>query len=127
MVAGVPGLDGAGEEPADLAGSEVDQLAVMVMPRRCPAKLSRGAGAPLSGGDREERHGEHGQGDVPVPGVGRRTLVVVQAGLVLGGLEAFLDRPPRAGHPHKFSDGDAGRGAAGEEREFAAGARAAYQ
>jgi hypothetical protein len=47
MVAGVPGLDGAGEELADLAGSEVDQLAVMVMPRRCPAKLSTGAGAPF--------------------------------------------------------------------------------
>ncbi len=47
MVAGVPGLDGAGEEPADLAGGEADQFAVVVMPRPCPAKLSTGAGAPF--------------------------------------------------------------------------------
>lgn len=41
--------------------------------------------------------GEHGQGDVPVPGVVFADLVVVEASLVLGGLEAFLDRPPDTG------------------------------
>lgn len=49
------------------------------------------------GGDGEEGMGEHGQGDVPVPGMPFADPVVVQAALVLGGLEAFLDRPPGAG------------------------------
>jgi hypothetical protein len=38
--------------------------------------------------------GEHGQGDVPVPGPVAADLVVVQAGLVLGLGEAVLIRPP---------------------------------
>jgi hypothetical protein len=38
------------------------------------------------GGNAQERGGEHGQGDVPVPGVVAAKLVVVQAGLVLGEL-----------------------------------------
>jgi hypothetical protein len=42
------------------------------------------------GGDGEERVGEHGQGDVPVPGAVAADLVVVQAGLVLRFREAFL-------------------------------------
>ena len=42
---------------------------------------------------------EHGQGDVPVAGVVLANLVVTEAGLVLGGLEAFLDRPTGPGHP----------------------------
>jgi hypothetical protein len=42
---------------------------------------------------------------VPVPGVIAADLVVVQAGLVLGGLEAFLDCPPGAGHPDQFGEG----------------------
>jgi hypothetical protein len=36
---------------------------------------------------------EHGQGDVGVPGSPGADLVMVQAGLVLRGLEALLDRP----------------------------------
>ena len=35
--------------------------------------------------------GEHGEGDVAVPGVVAADLVVVEAGFVFGGLEAFLD------------------------------------
>ena len=46
------------------------------------------------GGDGEERVGEHGQGDVPVPGPVAADLVVVQAGLVLRLAEAVLSRPP---------------------------------
>jgi hypothetical protein len=38
--------------------------------------------------------GAHGQGDVPVPGGVLADLVVVQGGLVLSGLETFLNRPP---------------------------------
>ena len=49
---------------------------------------------PLSCADLKEGKREHGQCGVPVPGVVAADLVVVQAGLVLGGLEAFLDRPP---------------------------------
>jgi hypothetical protein len=45
----------------------------------------------LSCADLKEGKREHGQCGVPVPGVVAADLVVVQAGLVLGGLEAFLD------------------------------------
>ena len=58
----------------------------------CPQPLV----PPLSCADLKEGKREHGQCGVPVPGVVAADLVVVQAGLVLGGLEAFLDRPPCA-------------------------------
>ena len=45
----------------------------------------------------EPGEGEHGQGDVGVPGPLGADLVLVQAGLVLGLLEAFLDPPARPG------------------------------
>jgi hypothetical protein len=45
------------------------------------------------GDDGEERVGEHGQGDVPVPGAVAADLVVVQAGLVLRFREAVLHSP----------------------------------
>lgn len=41
--------------------------------------------------------GEHGQGDVPVPAVVATHFVLAQTALVLGSLEALLDRPPAAG------------------------------
>ena len=53
-------------------------------------------GAGSMRGDGEERVGEHGQGDVPVPGAVAADLVVVQAGLALGFGEAVLDSPARA-------------------------------
>jgi hypothetical protein len=53
-------------------------------------------------GDGEERGREHRQGDVAVPGVVFADLVVVQAGLVLGGLEGFLDAPPASGNADEF-------------------------
>src|SRR6266700_3263041 len=46
------------------------------------------------GGDGEERVREHRQRDVPVPGAVAADLVVIKAGLVLGGLDAGLNRPP---------------------------------
>ena len=49
----------------------------------------------------------HGQGDVPVPGAVLPDLVVIERGLILGGLEAFLDRPPCPGHLDRA--GEAGR------------------
>ena len=52
--------------------------------------------------------GEHGQGDVAVPGVPAADLVVIQAGLVLGGAEAFLDRPAGPGDAHQLADGGGG-------------------
>ena len=73
---------------------------------------------PLSGGDLEEGEREHRQRRVPVPGVVAADLVVVQAGLVLGGLEAFLDRPPRAGYPHQLSKRGASRGVAVKNASF---------
>jgi hypothetical protein len=50
----------------------------------------------------EERCGGEGEGDVGVPGVVASYLVVVQADLVLRGLERFLDRPPGSGDPDEF-------------------------
>ena len=55
------------------------------------------------GGDGEERSREHGQCDVPVPGVVAANLVVVQAGLVLGELKCFLDTPTTPGDPDELS------------------------
>ena len=46
-------------------------------------------------GGGEVGQGEHREGDVGVPGPPGADLVVVQAGFVLRGLEALLDRPPR--------------------------------
>ncbi len=60
------------------------------------------------GGDGEERGGEHGQGDVAVPGVVFADLVVVQAGLVLGELECFLHGPAGSGDPDQFDQRDWG-------------------
>jgi hypothetical protein len=57
---------------------------------------------------------------VPVPGVVAADLVVIQADLVLGRLEAFLDRPPGAGHPDQLGQGGARGCMAGEERQLAA-------
>lgn len=50
--------------------------------------------------------GEHGQGDVPVPADVAADLVLVQAALVLRGLESLLDRPPGASDAHQFVHSD---------------------
>jgi hypothetical protein len=41
-------------------------------------------------GDGEERGGEHGQGDPPVPGGPEADLVLVEGGQALAGLEVLL-------------------------------------
>ena len=56
------------------------------------------------GGDGEERGGEHGQGDVPVPGVVVANLVVVKTGLVLGELEGLLHTPSGPGDPDQLGE-----------------------
>lgn len=68
-------------EATDFVAGQLNQVLVI------------GSGAPfyvqlafVVGGDRIERGGEHGQGDVPVPGVVTADLVVVQLDLVLGEL-----------------------------------------
>src|SRR5208282_4591730 len=66
----------------------------------------RGRGPRGMRGDGEERVGEHGQGDVPVPGLVLADLVVVQPGLVLGLGKAVLDSPPRARHGDELGQGD---------------------
>src|SRR4051794_11336561 len=59
-------------------------------PTTCSRRRAFGDRHPLyrfgGAGDREERGGGHGQGDVGVPGVVAADLVLAQAGLVLRGL-----------------------------------------
>ena len=62
----------------------------------------------MGGGDGQVGVGEHGQGDVPVPAVESSDLVLVQTDLVLGGLEAFLDRPAGTGHTYELVDRGSG-------------------
>ena len=45
----------------------------------------------------------HGEGDVAVPGVVAADLVLVEADLVLRGLEALFYRPPGAGNANQLS------------------------
>jgi hypothetical protein len=48
MLAGMAQLGGVSEQPADLAGGQADQVAVvMIMLPGCRRKLSTGAGAPF--------------------------------------------------------------------------------
>jgi hypothetical protein len=67
--------------------------------RRVP--LCALAGSGLGSSDDQEGVGQQGQGDVPVPARPATDLVVVQADLILGLLEAVLDRPPGPGHPNQ--------------------------
>jgi len=75
LVAGRPAE--GGEHAADLVRRGHEVIAVI------------GEAGP---GDGEPGEGEHGESDVPVPGRVEPDLGVVQGGLVLAGLEAFLDR-----------------------------------
>lgn len=59
--------------------------------------------------DGEAGVGGHGEGDVAVPAGISADLVVVQAAFLLGGLEAFLDRPPAARDADQFVEGGLGR------------------
>jgi hypothetical protein len=55
--------------------------------------------------------GEHGQGDVSVPGVVAADLVVVEPDFGLGGLEAVLDGPTAPGDADEVVVGGSGGGA----------------
>jgi hypothetical protein len=55
---------------------------------------------------------EQGEGGVAVPGVVAADLVVVEAGLVLGALEAFLDGPAGPGDADQLLVFGSGRGGA---------------
>jgi hypothetical protein len=55
-------------------------------------------------GEGEEGVGEHGEGDMLVPGVPGADLVVVKSGLVLAGSEALFDGPARSGYVHEFPE-----------------------
>src|SRR5262245_21102232 len=57
---------------------------------------------------------EQAQGDVPVPAGPTPHLVLVQAAVALGQLEALLDRPARPGDPDQIAQGCPRRSAAGE-------------
>jgi hypothetical protein len=62
-------------------------------------------------GDGEPGEGEHGEGDVPVPGRVEPDLVVVEAGLVLAGLEALFHAPAGVCYLDELRERDrAGRG-----------------
>jgi hypothetical protein len=102
------------QQAADLGGGHGDEVAyvvaaMVIMPQACRESCPQPRVPPLSCADLKEGKREHGQCGVPVPGVVAADLVVVQAGLVLGGLEAFLDRPPGVGHPHELSQRGAAR------------------
>ena len=69
------------------------------------------------------QHGEcqHDQADMAVPSVPGPALVVVEAELVLGSLEAVLDGPALPFHRDKGVDARAGRAPSGKERARAVG------
>jgi hypothetical protein len=75
-------------------------------------------GLEVGGGDGEPGMGEHGEGDVSVPGVPEADLIVVEADLVLAGLEALLDGPADTDDGDQVVDGGAGLGVADEVGEL---------
>jgi hypothetical protein len=62
------------------------------------------AGAFAVCGDGKECRGEHGQGDVPTPGVIFADPVVIQPGPILGELERLPDSPPGSGDSDQLGD-----------------------
>ena len=83
----IAGRSAEGDEPSADLVCRGRQLAVVV-----------GEGGPGNG---EPGQGEHGEGDVAVPGLIEPHLVMIQGGLVLGGLEALLHGPAGPGDPDK--------------------------
>jgi hypothetical protein len=57
-------------------------------------------------GEREVGVCDHREGDVPIPGQVLADLVVVQADLVLGGLEALLGAPSGSSGSHELGQGN---------------------
>ena len=69
-------------------------------------------------GDGEEGVGEHGQGDMSMPGVPGADLVVVESDFVFGRSETFFDGPARPGHADEFCEACAVGVVAVVESEF---------
>src|SRR6266508_1175642 len=69
-------------------------------------------------GDGEEGVGEHGEGDMSVPGVPGADLVVVESDFVFAGAEAFFDGPACSGGVDEFCESGVVRVVAVVEREF---------
>ena len=65
--------------------------------------------------------GEHDERDVPMPAMPGSAFVVVEAKLVLGGLEPFLDAPAGAFNPDPCLDGCPSGAPGGEAGEFTIG------
>ena len=91
----------------------------------CPPYPLGAAG--LGAGDDQERVRQQRQGDVAIPARPAADLVVVQADLTLGLLEALLHRPPGPGHPHQPDQRGGGRAVAGIEGQLPVAAAAAHQ
>ena len=71
--------------------------------------------------------GEHGEGDMPVPGVPGADLVVVESDFVFAGPEALFDGPARSGYVNEFSASGVVWVVASVEREFFVGDGSADQ
>ena len=71
--------------------------------------------------------GEHGEGDMSVPGVPGADLVVVESDFVLAGSEAFFDGPACSGHADELSGSCVVWVVAVVEREFTVGDGSADQ
>ena len=69
-------------------------------------------------GDGEEGVGEHGEGDMSMPGVPGADLVVVESGFVFAGSETFFDGPARPGYVDEFAEARVVWVAAVVESEF---------
>src|SRR5271165_2095985 len=76
---------------------------------------------------RHHGEGEHDKRDVTMPAVPRSGLVMVEPELVLGGLEAVLDRPTMALDADQRRDRCSGRAPGGEVGKIAVGNIAPYQ
>ena len=102
---GVPGRAGragqGGVGASDLVDAQRDEAVAIV---ECVG-LSPGVG----GDDGEPRMSQHGERDVAVPGVPETNLVLVEADLILAGLEALLDCPPHTDDGDQFGQRGAGR------------------
>ena len=109
------------QQPTRLRGRDSDQVrpwrcggsARSAAPLACP-----GGGSGLGADRRQERLGDQHQGHMPIPAIPATNLVVVQADLVLGGLEAFLDRPADPRHPDQLGQAGTGRAETGVEGQL---------
>src|SRR3954467_5852993 len=84
-------------------------------------------GVGFVGGGGRQREGQHDQRDVPAPAVPGAGLVVVEAKLVFGRLEAVLDGPAPSFDTDQRLDRGAGGAPGGEEVQGAIGDIAADQ